>query len=254
MFFVCEGLFAKKIVRELCERKMKLSARLNAVARLVPPVHTLADIGTDHGYIPIYLIQHKRIKRAIAADISAGSLDKARRLIREHGLEECVETRLGSGLSVLSPGEADIIIIAGMGGVLISDIINEGREAAIAADALILQPMTGQAELRRWLLNNGFDIADEDLAKEDRRIYEVIVAVPDPAASGYKNEIYYDIGWKLIEKKHPLLKEWIEGKMDHLAQIMRQLERGKSDSAAERLQQFRDKYRQYKEVYNCHIG
>jgi len=232
---------------------MKLSERLHSIAGLVPPVHTLADIGTDHGFIPIYLIKQKRIKYAIASDISMGSLDKARQLIREYNLEHCIDTRLGDGLSVLSPGEADVIVIAGMGGVLISDIISRGNETAVTANALILQPMTAQAELRRWLLSNGYEIIDEELAKEEHKIYEIIVAVPNPDVSSYKEDIYYEIGWKLIEKKHPLLEEWITRKMQGLEQVIAQLEMGRSDSAAERMQQYKEKYRQYKEVYNCHI-
>ncbi len=232
---------------------MILSPRLNAIAQLVPTAHTLADIGTDHGFIPLYLIQQNRIKRAIAADISAGSLDKARRLIRQHQLEHCIETRLGNGLSVLMPGEADIILIAGMGGILIRDIIDQHEEIARSADALILQPMIAQAELRYWLLHNGYEITDEELVKEDRRIYEIIVAVPSIVSSGYKDEVYYDIGWKLIEKKHPLLREQLIKKMRSLEKTIIQLEEGRTDKATVRLQQMKEKLRQYKEVFNCHI-
>lgn len=238
---------------------MILSPRLKAIAQLVPTAHTLADIGTDHGYIPLYLIEQKRIKHAIAADISAGSLDKARQLARQHQLEHCIETRLGNGLSVLTPGETDIIVIAGMGGILISDIIEQNQETARSADALILQPMIGQAELRRWLLQNGYDISDEELVKEGHRIYEIIVAVPDRAGSGceadsvYEKEIFYDIGWKLIEKRHPLLKERTMKKIRSLEETMAQLREGKTDTAAVKLQQLEEKLKQYKEVYNCHI-
>lgn len=188
---------------------MILSERLRAIAQLVPNSHTLADIGTDHGYIPLYLIQQRRIQHAIAADISPGSLDKARQLIRQHRLEHCIETRLGNGLSVLAPGEADIILIAGMGGVLIRNMIDKEEEVARSAAALILQPMIGQEELRRWLLQNGYGITDEELVKEGRRIYQIIVAIPDTNALAYDNEIFYEIGLKLVEKNHPLLKEWL---------------------------------------------
>ncbi|HHT66307.1 MAG: tRNA (adenine(22)-N(1))-methyltransferase [Caldicoprobacterales bacterium] len=232
---------------------MILSARLQAIADLVPISHTLADIGTDHGYIPFYLIRQNRIQYAIAADISEGSLNKARELIRQQNLEHCMETRLGDGLSVLSPGEANTILIAGMGGALIREILEQGDAAARSASTLILQPMIGQQELRKWLLNNGYAITDEELAKEGRRIYEIIVAVSDQTAAGYEKEVFYDVGWKLIEKKHPLLKEWMQGKIHGLEEIMDNLEKGKTGLSAARLQECKEKHRQYKEVYRCLI-
>lgn len=232
---------------------MFLSPRLQKVADLVPDCHTLADIGTDHGYIPLYLIRQSRVKHAIAADINAGPLDKARRLIEHNKLSHCIETRLGNGLSVLLPCEADVIVIAGMGGVLISRILMQGVEAASKAYALILQPMTGQPELRRWLIQNGYGITDEELAKEGHRIYEIIVAVPNERTPEYEKDIFCDIGWKLIEKKHPLLKEWVESKIMGLKEILSRLENGKTEEAAARVEELKEKRRQYEEVYHCLI-
>ncbi|HHY83047.1 MAG TPA: SAM-dependent methyltransferase [Clostridiales bacterium] len=229
---------------------MLLSPRLKAIADLVPPSRTIADIGTDHGHIPLYLIRQGRAEYAIAADISPGSLDKAVQLIQQYNMGHCMEARLGSGLSVIAPGEADTIIIAGMGGILIREILEEGEEAARSAHILILQPMIGQEELRRWLLNNGYSIVDEELAAEGDRIYEIIAAKPDKEARGYENEIYYDIGWKLVEKKHPLLKEWIQKKIRSLSEIVRNLGNAKTQSASERKHELMEKIRMYKEVYD----
>ena len=232
---------------------MQLSPRLKAIADMVPPSRTIADIGTDHGYIPLYLIRQHRAEFAIAADISPGSLDKAVSLIRQHNLGHCMDTRLGSGLSVLTPGEADTIIIAGMGGILISEILRDGEETAAGASLLILQPMNGQEELRRWLLGNGYSIVDEELAAEGDRIYEIIAAKPDKSAAGYDSDVFYDIGWKLVEKNHPLLKDFILKKIRSLNEIILSLENASTPQAAARKQELKEKIRMYREVYDCCI-
>ena len=131
----------------------------------------IADIGTDHGFIPIELA--KRGKTVIATDANAGPLDSARKNIEKNGLE--ISLRPGNGLAPLSEGEAEEIIIAGMGGELIKKIISNDLEKA-RSSRLILQPMSLQAELRRFLTENGFEIVSEDLAKEDRKIYNLIIA------------------------------------------------------------------------------
>lgn len=232
---------------------MILGGRLKAIADAVPKCGKAADIGTDHGYIPLYLIQNKRIEHAIAADISPGSLNKAEVLIRQYGMTHCMEARLGSGLSVLTPGEVDTIIIAGMGGLLIRDILLQGEGVARSASTLVLQPMIAQEELRRWLLFSGYGIVDEDLAQEGQRIYEIITVVPGKGTEKPDKDIYYDIGWKLIEKQHPLLGEFIRKKVQTLEEISAQLNTGKSDSALSRKAELAEKLRQYKEVYHCHI-
>lgn len=232
---------------------MILSPRLKAIANLVPRCRSAADIGTDHGYVPLHLVKTGKIEYAIAADISPGSLNKAEELIHQHRMEDCMEARLGSGLSVLKPGEADTIIIAGMGGLLICDILEQGKAVAEKASTLILQPMVAQEELRRWLVSNNYCIVEEDLVREDNRIYEIIVAVPCPDPVKPERDIYYDIGWKLIESKHPLLEDFIEKKIRSLEGIINQLQAGKSEAVARRMKELKDRLGQYKEVYHCHL-
>ncbi|NLB41925.1 MAG: SAM-dependent methyltransferase [Clostridiales bacterium] len=232
---------------------MNIRPRLRAIADLVPPSRRLADIGTDHGYLPLYLVQWGRIPSAIAADVSAGSLKKASVLIDQNNMYHVIETRLGDGLSVLSAGEVDTIVIAGMGGVLISEILQQGEEIARNASTLILQPMIGQEELRRWLIQNHYRIQDEDLVKESNRIYEIIVAVPDAQVKEYDNNIYYEIGLSWITKKHPLLKEWLEKRIRGLKELIKGLEMGQANTVETRLREAQEKLRQYEEVYRCHI-
>lgn len=232
---------------------MNLKPRLRAIANLVPPSNKLADIGTDHGMLPIFLVQRGRAATAVASDISAGSLEKAKQLIEQNNMEQKVEIRLGNGLSILSPGEADSIVIAGMGGVLIGEILQQGERAARSASTLILQPMTGQEKLRRWLIHNQYRIIEEELVKEGHQIYEIIAAVSDAGVEEYENEIFYEIGWDWIAKKHPLLKEWLLKKIQNLEEVTANLEMGKTQSAKVRLQAAEEKLEHYKEVYHCHI-
>ena len=232
---------------------MALDGRLKAIADAVPKSHKVADIGTDHGYVPLALLEDHRSEYAIAADISAGSLNKAARLIRLQHMEHCMEVRLGDGLSVLAPGEADTILITGMGGLLISDILEKGESVARTASVLILQPMTAQEELRRWLISNEYGIADEELVQEGRRIYEILIVVPGRADTRPAADIYYDIGWKLVEKNHPLLGELIRNRIQTMEEIILQLKNGKTEAARIRQRELEGKIQQYKEVVHCHV-
>lgn len=148
-----------------------LTPRLEMILRNVK-TDSVADIGTDHAFIPIALAREG--KSVIATDANIGPLKSAEKNVKKYGLE--ISLRLGNGLGPLSCGEASEIIIAGMGGELIKTIISEDFEKA-KASRLILQPMNSQAELRQFLTESGFETVAEDLAKEDRKIYNLIVAV-----------------------------------------------------------------------------
>ncbi|MEW9125062.1 MAG: class I SAM-dependent methyltransferase [Thermotaleaceae bacterium] len=202
---------------------MKLTPRLHTIVQFVNKEASVADIGTDHGYIPVYLIQHEIASRVIASDVNEGPLQSARNTIEANGLEHSIEVRLGSGLEVLSLGEVDTVIIAGMGGFLIRDILEANLTLAHSVDRLILQPMVAQDELRRWLLENQFEIVDERLAKEEHRIYEVLLV--RKGIQTISDEIYYDIGIKMIENRDPLLHEFIKKHIRKNAAIVESLER-----------------------------
>ncbi|MCI9531264.1 MAG: SAM-dependent methyltransferase [Lachnospiraceae bacterium] len=155
---------------------VQLSDRLQAVASLAGACDTLADVGTDHGYIPVYLVGCKRAERAIAMDVNPGPLKRAQEHISRFGLEGVIEARLSDGLLALRPGEADKIVIAGMGGGLMRRILEEGGAAARAAQGLILQPQSEIGGFRAFLWENGYRIAAEDMVYEDGKYYSVIAA------------------------------------------------------------------------------
>ena len=125
----------------------------------------IADIGTDHAYIPIYLVKNDLAEYVIAGDVRQGPVDIAKANVEKHKLSDKIEVRLGSGLSVIEKGEVDTVIIAGMGGQLISEILSADTEKARECN-LVLQPMNAQYELRKYLISNGFSITDEDIAIE----------------------------------------------------------------------------------------
>lgn len=151
-----------------------LDLRLQMLFSLTPECECVADIGTDHGYLPLALYLEKKCRRGIACDISAPSLQKAVRHSREWGVP--LDCRQGDGLLPLLPGEADCIIIAGMGGILIADILEQGKDILQPDTTLVLQPMTAVEELRDYLKNAGFCITAEDMVLQEDKLYHAFAA------------------------------------------------------------------------------
>ncbi|MGL5311731.1 MAG: tRNA (adenine(22)-N(1))-methyltransferase [Peptostreptococcaceae bacterium] len=203
---------------------MKLTDRLLKIASLVTEGKRVADIGTDHGYIPVYLLNKGKVPFAILADVNKGPLENARGEVRHNKLLDKVDLRLGSGIEVLEKGEVDEVIIAGMGGILISELLEAKLEVAHSVDKLILQPMQAQSELRKYLLNNGYEILDEVLVREDFRIYEIIIAKYTGNNTVVEDEVYYEVGKKLIENKDSLLNEFIDKKIYMYNSILKKIE------------------------------
>ena len=139
---------------------MQLSQRLSSVASMVTAGNCLADVGTDHGYVPIYLYERNIIPHAIAMDVNKGPLERATLHIAESGMKEAIETRLSDGLAALKPGEADSVVIAGMGGPLIIRILSTYPEVTDSLKELILQPQSEIPEVRMWLYEHGYEIIE----------------------------------------------------------------------------------------------
>ena len=161
---------------------MQLSQRLSSVASMVTAGNCLADVGTDHGYVPIYLYERNIIPRAIAMDVNKGPLERAALHIAESGMKEAIETRLSDGLTALKPGEADSVVIAGMGGPLIIRILSAHPEITESLKELILQPQSEISEVRIWLYEQGYEIVEEHMVFEDGKYYPMFKAVKNPEA------------------------------------------------------------------------
>lgn len=151
-----------------------LSNRLKAVADMVRQGSAVADIGTDHGYIPVYLYKAGIITGAVAADINEGPLNSCRELVEQQGLSDVISVRLSDGLDCLRPDEYDTIIIAGMGGELIADILS--RDDCIIDKHVILNPMTHPEIARKFLFDNGFEIDRDIIIPDGRHHYSVFDA------------------------------------------------------------------------------
>ena len=154
-------------------KQLALQPRLHMLARLVPEGCRLTDVGTDHGYLPVALLQQGRITAAIASDIGAEPLEHARRTAMQYGVDG-MDFRLCAGLSGVAPEETDVIVIAGMGGETIISILQDAPWTADGQHRLLLQPMTKAAALRHWLADNGYTFTDEHLVEDKGRIYPIL--------------------------------------------------------------------------------
>lgn len=187
---------------------MNLSPRLRAVAELAGTCRGLADIGSDHAFLPVWLVKNSRAGFAVAGEISPGPLEAARRTIREEAMENAVRARLGDGLSTVTPGEVEVVTVAGMGGREIRDILMRSPEVTTLLRRIVCQPMSGAPELRRWLSGNGWRIVAETLALDGGRIYEVLAAEHGRAEP--VEDLLLEIGPLLWRDRHPLLASHID--------------------------------------------
>ena len=187
---------------------MILGERLRTVAELVGDFRRIADIGSDHAYLPVWLVLHGKAVFVIAGEIQRGPLEAARRTISEMALEDCIEVRLGDGLAVVRPGEIDAVVIAGMGGATIRGILERSSRVVDNLSRIVCQPMTGAAGLRRWLMDHGWLIDAEELVSEDGRLYEIFAAKPGSVA--LSDELLLEVGPLLWKNRHPLLPDHID--------------------------------------------
>lgn len=202
---------------------MELSKRLEAVAELVTPGYKVADIGTDHAYVPIRLVLEGKSPSAVAMDVNEGPLLRAEEHIREYGLENVIGTRRSDGLKELKDNEADSMIAAGMGGALIIRILSEGFEKAAGMKECILQPQSEIGRVRRYLIKNGFSIEKENIVCEEGKYYPMMRAVPGKKEQVPYAEEEYEYGRLLLENRHPVLLEFLRRETAVREKILEQL-------------------------------
>lgn len=228
---------------------IKLTPRLNTIAEEIEKGETMADIGTDHGFLPIYLWEAGLCPKVIMTDISRGSLSKADENCRSLHPETEFDLRLGSGLEVLSWGEVDSVVIAGMGGILMTEILGADVQKAWSFRKLILQPRNRIGQLRWWLYNNGFSISGEKLVREGKFICEVLTVVPkEMAVAGDlgPDDIEYEFPHKLIDFKNELTEEYLEKKLNLERLILGSMSEGRQEEPAKlRRQSYRVEYLEY---------
>ena len=176
---------------------MKLSKRLKTIVSLLDLPAKIADIGTDHAYLPIHLAQISPESRIIAVENKKQPYNAAQEHIEKAQLSDKIELRLGSGLEPIERGEIDSLIIAGMGAKTIREILNNSYQLAQGLDRIILQAMAGTAKLRRWLVENDFKVVDE-LLVEGKEIYQVLLV--KPGQQEIEDDFLLELGPKLINK------------------------------------------------------
>lgn len=228
---------------------MKLSPRLKKIAEQINAGETMADIGTDHGFLPIYLWENKICPKVIMADISSGSLSKARENCEMYDPDARFDLRLGSGIEVLKEAEVDAVVMAGMGGILMTEILEKDIKKSLSFRKLILQPRKDVGKLRYWLFNNGFSITNEALVREGKYICEIITAVPKEVAITRQmngDDIEYEFPHSLIDYNDELLEEYLNTKRKLEAEILANMKKGKYTTAKEiRHQEYRILYIDY---------
>ena len=225
---------------------IKLSQRLLALARLVSAGMKVADIGTDHGLLPCYLVKSGIAPFAVGVEVHAGPYISACRTVEEYGLTDQVQIRRGDGLQPLQPGEVDAAVIAGMGGHTIKDILTRSPETVSCLKKLILQPMNGSDVIRIWLHGNGWHIVAEDLVQENKRLYEVIAAEPGPGPELGETEACF--GPLLIKGRHPLLAERLQKDKRVMQEILANLAKSKSEGAQGKIREYKAKLKLLKEL------
>ena len=210
---------------------VQLSGRLQAIADLVTCRTVLADVGTDHAHLPVWLCETGKIKSAIAMDVREGPLLRAEESIRLAGLEDRIRLRLSDGLEQLRAGEADSIVIAG--GILIRTILQKCPDRAASAEELILGPQSDPYQVRRQAEVLHFRIDREDFIKEDGKYYPLIHLIPGTEEAAYAEEELF-FGPCLLRDRNPVLKEYLVRQLRITGQILEELKKHSTDSSRRR--------------------
>lgn len=192
---------------------IKLSHRLQLIFDMIEKGETMADIGTDHGFLPMALWEAGICSKVILSDVNSGPLEKARENMEKAGIGIESDMRQGDGLETIGTGEVTTVVLAGMGGVLMTEILGVDLEKALSFRKIILQPRNGQDKLRYWLLHNGFSIVKERLVMEKGKICEIILVAPDQQRGGpesHPEDWYYRIPDPSKTPDHKLLIKFLQ--------------------------------------------
>lgn len=218
-------------------KQLELTPRLRAVAELVPNGAALADVGTDHAYLPVWLLQQNKICRAIASDLRVGPLQRAKRTAEQYGCTDRIEFILCDGLADIGMEQVDTVVIAGMGGESICSILENALWLANPNYTLVLQPMSAQPELRRWMWQHGFRIERERIECEGKRLYNILLVKYGGAKKLTLAEEW--AGCQTQALSQPLRGIYLQKLLDKLRKALDGISRGMSgtDTHAEEFQQ-----------------
>ena len=232
---------------------IKLSQRLQAIADLVPQGARVADIGPDHGFLPCYLAQNGQAEQVIACDINAQPLALAQKNIVDYHVGDKASTRLGDGLQVISPGEVDVVTIAGMGGSLMLEILDAAPQVVDRLKRVILQPNVGAEAVRIWAEKNRWHIVREDLVRENDR-FSVIIAIEPGRSLKPMSAVEFYLGPELLANQHPLLGLYISEEWEKAQHVLAQLALSDSEESRQKEKLIRRKWDDINGVITCRLG
>lgn len=246
---------------------MDISIRLKTIASYVPMQSRIADIGSDHALLPVYLVNHKQVPYAVAGELNSGPYQAALSQVKQAGLEQHIHVRQGDGLSVINAGEVDTVIIAGMGGKLIVEILEEGKEKLEGVAQLVLQPNVGEEQVRRWLRQNGWFLQNETILEEDGHIYEILFSQKNPDSDLLNEQLYQTTrhpcgSWlneSLLMMMGPyllrspsdvLIKKW-NSELAKRKRIVKQMKQSSMAEAHIKSKEFEEEIQQLEEMIAC---
>lgn len=215
----------------------------------VPGGCRVADVGTDHGFVPIRLVKDGTARSAIAMDVRRGPLLRALEHIREAGCEAAIETRLGDGLEKLLPGEADGVVITGMGGELMLRILKDGSHVRDTVKWWVLSPQSELCAFRHGLEELGLSVRREEMVFEDGKYYTVMLV--QPGKMHYEQEFYYRYGECLIREKSPVLLAFLRREEKKLRGILEQLDSQEGEAAKKRCLEMKQELKEIKQTYDA---
>ena len=225
---------------------LNISERLARIASFVPEGVKMADIGSDHAYLPIYLVQRGQVAGAVAGEVNEGPYRGADQHVRSFGLADRISVRKGDGLAVIQPGEVDCITIAGMGGGTIKEILAAGEQKLQGVSRLVLSPQGDGDTLRRWLQAHGWKIADEDMRIEAEKIYEIVVA--ERGEMNLTDPLDLEFGPILLAKRHPLIADRVDYELGKIDRAVRSIEKAGGEGAHARKEELLARRSELEEV------
>lgn len=229
---------------------MQLSLRLSAIGAMVSEGNRLVDVGCDHGYLPVYLVQTGKIPCAIAMDVGKGPLARAQEHIMQYGLSQYIECRLSDGLDELSPGEGDTLVLAGMGGPLMEKILTRGRRVRDSFQELILQPQSDVPHFRRYLYEEGYAIVEENMVLDANKFYPMMRAVKQTGKDGGQavlEPLTHEeaaFGRLLLQERHPLLKKYLENELRIRENVLFALDKADKEAGKRRISEVEEERRE----------
>lgn len=231
----------------------KLSKRLETVVKYIPKGSRIADIGSDHAYLPCHVVRSGLVPFAIAGEVVDGPFLSAKKQVEAEELSEKVEVRKGDGLEVISASEVDCITIAGMGGTLITSILDRGKDKLSDVKRLILQPNLSAISIRVWLLEHGWELIFEEIIEEDGKIYEILVAEQGepykPYPDQHKESALLLGPFLQTKKSEPFVKKW-RNEVENWKRILSQLEQAaKTVENIKKIQELESKIQMVEEVF-----